>query len=78
MEEITSGVLAGQLPGAVWRKSRYSNPYGNCLELAKLPGGAIAVRNSRYPDGVAQIYTRTEMVGFLEAVKAGAFDEVVG
>jgi hypothetical protein len=61
---------------ARWRKSRVSNPSGSCVELAELPGGVIAVRNSRHPSGPALIYTRTEVAAFLAAVKNGEFDEL--
>ena len=36
-----------------WRKSTVSNPSGNCVELAVLADGGVAVRNSRFPDGPA-------------------------
>ncbi|MEV6233513.1 DUF397 domain-containing protein, partial [Saccharopolyspora shandongensis] len=38
---------AQQLRNAVWRKSRHSGAVGNCVELAPLVDGGIAVRNSR-------------------------------
>jgi hypothetical protein len=34
-----------------WRKSRRSNPSGNCVELAALPDAMIAIRDSKDPDG---------------------------
>lgn len=37
-------------PEADWVKSRWSNPSGECVELATLPEGIVAIRNSRYPD----------------------------
>ena len=67
------------LPGKLtWRKSRASNPRGDCVELAKLAGGAVAVRNSRDPHGPALVYTAGEIAAFLEGAKAGEFDDLAG
>ena len=60
-----------------WRKSAASNPNGDCVELAPLPAGGVAVRNSRAPRGTALIYTRAEIEAFLRGVKAGEFDDLV-
>jgi hypothetical protein len=73
---VDSGIPAGQLVSARWRKSRASNPSGACVEVAELADGAIAVRNSRYPSGPALIYTRAEIVAFLAGVKNGEFDDL--
>ena len=70
-----NGVSADQLR-LTWRKSRYSNPSGNCVEVAVLPDGEIAVRNSRYPWRPALIYTRGEIAAFLAGVKAAEFDDL--
>lgn len=35
------------LEGAVWRKSSWSAYNGNCVEVARLPQGMIAVRDSK-------------------------------
>lgn len=67
--------IAG-LPMINWRKSRYSNPYGNCVELAELPDGQIAVRNSRHPGGPTLVYTRRELIAFFQGVKDGEFDDL--
>ncbi|MEU8353100.1 MULTISPECIES: DUF397 domain-containing protein [Streptomyces] len=69
---------AALLAGAAWRKSRYSNPSGNCVELTRLPDGGVAVRNSRDPEGPALVYTRDEMAVFLHSAKDGEFDSMVG
>ena len=74
MDVAFNGVQASQLRGVAWHKSRYSNPSGNCVETAKLPAGAVAVRNSRYPDGPALVFTRAEWDAFLLGARDGDFD----
>jgi hypothetical protein len=59
-----------------WRKSTASNPTGNCVELAALPGGAIAVRNSRSPEGPVLICSRAQIADLLAGVHAGEFDDL--
>ena len=59
-----------------WRKSAASNPNGDCVELARLPAGEIAMRNSRDPRGPALIYTRAEIAAFLAGAKDGEFDDL--
>jgi hypothetical protein len=67
-----------RLDQATWRKSRHSNPSGNCVEVAALPGGDLAIRNSRHPAGPALIWPRAEFAAFLAGVRAGDFDHFPG
>ena len=78
MSQITNGVPASRLRGVTWRKSRHSNPSGNCVELAELPAGGVAVRNSQQPSGPALIYPGAEVATFIQRVKDGEFDEITG
>ncbi|CAM5672411.1 DUF397 domain-containing protein [Streptomyces atroolivaceus] len=74
MGSFHNGVSADSLEGVKWRKSRHSGPQGNCVELAALPGGDVALRNSRDPQGPALIYSRAEINAFLDGAKDGEFD----
>jgi len=68
-----NGVRASALRSVIWRKSRYSNPSGNCVEMAELPAGEVAVRNSRFPDGPALVFTPAEWDAFLRGARDGDF-----
>lgn len=72
-----NGMPASDLIGAAWRKSAYSNSKGNCVELARLGSGEIAMRNSRHPQGPALIYTPAEIDALVRGVKAGEFDDLL-
>jgi hypothetical protein len=78
MQRTHNGMRARDLPAVTWQKSRRSNPSGNCVELAALPGErAIAIRNSRDPDGPVLIYTVDEIAAFVLGVQDGEFDDLV-
>ena len=72
-----NGMPAGELPGARWRKSTRSSAQGNCVELARLAGAEVAIRNSRHPQGPALVFTEAELDAFLEGVKDGDFDDLL-
>ncbi|MEW2134935.1 DUF397 domain-containing protein [Streptomyces sp. NPDC005435] len=77
MEQVENGVGAGMIKGVTWRKSRHSGGNGNCVEVASLPGGGVAVRNSRDPEGPALVYTREEVFAFFAGVRDGEFDFMI-
>lgn len=77
MIEAYNGMSAAELTGVTWQKSGHSNANGTCMEFAVLPEGSVAVRNSRYPQGPALIYTRAEIAAMIAGVKAGDFDHLV-
>lgn len=57
-----------------WQKASYSNAGGNCVEVAKLPDGDRAVRDSKDPSGPALIFTPAEWAAFTADVRNGEFD----
>ncbi|OIV38064.1 DUF397 domain-containing protein [Mangrovactinospora gilvigrisea] len=62
------------LSDAEWRKSGYSNGTEQCVEVASLPGGAVAMRDSDYPAGPVLRFTAGEWDAFVRGTKDGEFD----
>ena len=77
VEDSGIGIPADELGPVRWTKSARSNPSGNCVECAALPDGAVAVRNSRDPEGPALVFTYAELDAFLAGVKDGEFDDLL-
>lgn len=63
-----------ELSHASWRKSSFSNDGGNCVEVAPLKSGYIAVRDSKDPRGPVLLFTGPEFKAFTAGVKNGEFD----
>jgi hypothetical protein len=77
MSSIRNGMAATDLTDVRWLKSSRSGPTGgNCVEIAVLSGGDVAMRNSRHPDGPALIFTRPEWEAFCGGVADGEFGPV--
>jgi len=70
--------LPSLLRAAKWRKSRHSNPSGNCVEMARLPGQRVAVRDSQRPDGPALLFSQAAWETFLRSLREGAGELTLG
>jgi uncharacterized protein DUF397 len=71
---IRNGMQASDL-NVAWHKSSWSGPQGgNCVEVAKLPDGQVALRNSRHPSGPALLFTAAEWDAFSKGIVGGEFD----
>lgn len=57
-------------PELHWRKSSYSGEHGACIEIADLPDGGAAMRDSKNPGLVLPVNVPT----LLTAVKDGHLD----
>jgi hypothetical protein len=73
---IDNGVAAD----ATWRKSSFSGGGGtgggDCVEMALLPDGVVALRNSKHPDAGVVLFTRSEITAWVNGCKAGEFDDL--
>lgn len=64
-----------ELTSATWRTASYSNGNGgDCVEVAGLPDGHRAVRDSKNPTGPALIFTLGGWAAFNAGIRAGEFD----
>lgn len=70
----TQPLEPGNLAYAAWRKSTRSNGGDNCVEVAFLAGGEVAVRDSKDPSGPALRFTPSEWRAFVGGVHDGEFD----
>ena len=77
MSDANNGMSASELTEltwARWMKSSYSGPTGgNCVEVALLAGGQVAVRNSRHPSGPALVFSAGEWDAFVGGARGGQF-----
>ena len=75
MGDVLGGVGDGMTRWVTrWAKSRHSGPTGgNCVEVAFLAGGRVAVRNSRDPDGLALVFPAAGWAAFVAKARDGEF-----
>jgi hypothetical protein len=59
--------------GAAWITSRACNNSA-CVQVAHLPGGIVALRDSKDTTKAAHFFDGEEWAAFVTGVKAGEFD----
>ena len=67
--DVPNSASTSLLPKVSWRKSSHSGATGNCVEVAFLQTGQLAMRNSRHPQGPTLVYTRAQFARFLGTIK---------
>ncbi|MBQ0851601.1 DUF397 domain-containing protein [Streptomyces sp. BH-SS-21] len=77
MNPVQSGTSAVELGTEGWEKPWSGTNGGSCVEAKRLPDGSVALRQSKDPEGPALVYTRDEMIAFLEGAKSGRADFLV-
>jgi hypothetical protein len=73
---IRNGMPAASLGAGGWRKP-WSDNGGSCLEVKKLPGGRVALRQSTDPGGPALVLEPDEIRAFITGAKAGLADDLL-
>jgi Domain of unknown function (DUF397) len=56
-----------------WFKSSKSSANGQCTMCARLPGGGMAVRDSKHPDGPLLLFPPRQWQTFTKGIKLGEF-----
>jgi Domain of unknown function (DUF397) len=69
-------ITDSELSGLEWRTSSFGAASGDCVEVARLPDGRTALRNRRFPEKGAVVFTPAEMSAWIKGCKAGEFDDI--
>jgi hypothetical protein len=64
---------AATVTSAMWRKSSYSGGGNQCVEVASV-GAAVAVRDSKNPQGGHLAFGARDWRAFLDDAKRGSYD----
>ncbi|WP_030590276.1 DUF397 domain-containing protein [Streptomyces anulatus] len=73
MNDRRAGLYAFDLSAVTWRKATASAGENNCVEIADLPDGGRAVRDSKNPERAALRFTASEWAAFRAGVLADEF-----
>jgi hypothetical protein len=69
-----TALYARDVTGLTWRKSTKSDMTGsNCVEVAELGDGAVALRDSNQPTRPDLRFTASEWRAFVDGVRNGEF-----
>ncbi len=59
-----------------WTKARRSQGNSNCVEVARLDGATIGIRDSKNPNGPVLRFTQPEWEAFLDGMAKQEFDTI--
>lgn len=63
--------LETQLRNAQWRTSSFSSGGTNCVQVAFLDHGLVAIRDSKNPQNPPHLFTDAEYEAFVEGIMQG-------
>lgn len=69
-------LYAIEISSLSWQKSSLTANNGDCFELAPLPDGGVAVRDSKNPDRPHLCFTAAEWAAFKGGIALGDFDNL--